>query len=118
MTVPGVDMRIVQQMLVRKEGELARMLRKPDGIVIERSADQMDEIQYASERDLAIGNVHRESRLLREVKAALQRVHDGSFGTCIECEIPISPKRLAVVPWALRCTKCQEVVDRDGRTHG
>ena len=46
----------------------------------------MDEIQYASERDLAIRNVDRDSALLRQVKAALRRIHDGSFGTCIECE--------------------------------
>jgi DnaK suppressor protein len=43
----------------------------------------MDEIQYASERDLAIRNVDRESTLLRDVKAALRRIHNGSFETCI-----------------------------------
>jgi hypothetical protein len=32
-----------------------------DGIAIEKSADQMDEIQYATERDLAMRNVDRES---------------------------------------------------------
>jgi RNA polymerase-binding transcription factor DksA len=61
----------------------------------------MDEIQYASERDLAIRNVDRESSLLRDVKGALRRIHDGSFGTCIECESMISPRRLAAVPWDL-----------------
>ena len=75
-----------QEILERKEAELVRVLRKRDGIAIEKSADQMDEIQYASERDLAIRNVDRESTLLREVKAALRRIHDGSFGTCIECD--------------------------------
>jgi DnaK suppressor protein len=74
----------------------------------------MDEIQYASERDLAILNVDRESALLRQVQAALRRILDGSFGTCLECECAISPKRLAAVPWALRCIGCQETTDRDG----
>ena len=75
----------------------------------------MDEIQYASERDLAIRNVDRESILLRDVKAALRRIHDGSFGACIECEWAISPKRLAAVPWASRCIECQDAADRDGQ---
>ena len=75
----------------------------------------MDEIQYASERDLAIRNVDRESSLLRDVKGALRRIHDGSFGTCIECESMISPRRLAAVPWASRCIQCQEVADGDGQ---
>ena len=90
----------IQEVLERKEAELVKELRTRDDIAIEKSADQMDEIQYASERDLAILNVDRESTLLREVKAALRRVHDGSFGICINCELAISPKRLAAVPWA------------------
>ena len=75
--------------------------------------DQMDEIQYASERDLAIRNVDRESALLRNVKAALRRIQDGSFGTCIECERAISPRRLGALPWASRCIRCQDNADRD-----
>ena len=104
-----------QETLKRKEAELAEVLRKRDDIAIEKSADQMDEIQYASERDLAIRNVDRESTLLRAVKASLLRILDGSFGTCIDCESAISPKRLAAVPWAPRCIQCQEGADKDGR---
>ena len=102
-----------QEILERKEAELARVLRNRDGIAIEKSADQMDEIQNAMGRDLAIRNVDRESHLLREVKAALRRMHDGSFGTCIECGEAISSRRLAAVPWAARCVQCQEAADRD-----
>jgi DnaK suppressor protein len=104
-----------QEILERKEAELVQVLRNRDGIAIEKSAEQMDEIQYASERDLAIQNVDRESTLLRQVRAALRRIHDGSFGTCIECEWAISPKRLAAVPWASRCIQCQEAADRNGQ---
>ena len=101
--------------LERKEAELVHVLQKRDGIAIEKSADQMDEIQYASERDLAIRNVDRESTLLRDVRSALRRIHDGSFGSCIECELAVSPKRLAAVPWAKRCIGCQEAADRGGQ---
>ena len=102
-----------QEILERRAIELLQLLRNRDGIAIEKSADQMDEIQYASERDLAMRNVDRESSLLRQVKAALRRIHDGSFGVCIECELAISPKRLAAVPWASRCIQCQDAADRD-----
>ncbi len=103
----------VAAILERKEAELVRVLRDRGSIAIERSADPMDEIQYASERDLAIGNVDRESTMLRNVRAALRRIQDGSFGTCLDCESEISPKRLAAVPWAPRCILCQEAADRD-----
>jgi len=104
----------IKDVLERKVAELAQLLRQRDGITIEKSADQMDEIQYASERDLAIRNVDRESTLLRQVKAALRRIHGGNFGICTDCESAISSKRLAAVPWAPRCIQCQETADRDG----
>jgi len=72
-----------QEILERKKAELDRVLRRRDDIAIEKSADQMDEIQYATERDLAIRNVDRDSTLLRQVRASLQRIQDGSFGACI-----------------------------------
>jgi len=100
-----------KESLERTEARLTEGLRNRDGIAIEKSADQMDEIQYASERDLAIQNVDRESILLRQVIAALRRVREGDFGICTECESPISPKRLAAVPWAARCIQCQEAAD-------
>jgi DnaK suppressor protein len=101
----------IKEILEQKEAELVGILRKRDGIAIEKSADQMDEIQYASERDLAILNVDRESVLLRQVIAALRRIHEGSFGICLDCESAISPKRLAAVPWASRCIQCQEAAN-------
>ena len=113
MKVVSTELGRIQEILVRKEAELDRELRRRDGIAIEKSADQMDEIQYATERELAMRNVDRESHLLLQVKAALARVRDGSFGTCAECESAISPRRLAALPWALLCIQCQEAADRD-----
>jgi DnaK suppressor protein len=107
------DMSGFLEILEQREAELVGVLRNRDGIAIEKSADQMDEIQCATERDLAIRNVDRESNLLRDVKDALRRIHDGSFGTCVECESAISPKRLAAVPWAACCIQCQEAAERD-----
>jgi DnaK suppressor protein len=103
-----------QAILEQKLTELAHVLRQRDGIAIEKSADPMDEIQYATERDLAIHNADLESNQLRDVRAALRRIRDGSFGTCIECDSAIGPKRLAAVPWASRCIKCQDAADQDG----
>jgi DnaK suppressor protein len=113
MNLAPTEMSAFQEILERKQAELVRVLRKRDDIAIEKSADQMDEIQFASERDLAIRNVDRDSALIRQVKASLRRIHDGSYGTCVECEEAISPKRLVAVPWAPRCIHCQNAADRE-----
>ncbi len=92
--------------------ELARVVRNREGIAIEKSPDALDEVQNAAERELAIRNLDRESALLRNVRAALRRIDEGTYGTCVHCEEEISPKRLAAVPWAPYCIQCQEMADR------
>jgi DnaK suppressor protein len=99
-------------LLEAKQTELAGGLRNREGIAIEKTADALDEVQLAGERELAIRNLDRESNLLRNVKAALVRMADGSYGTCLHCEEDISPKRLNAVPWTAYCIKCQEAADR------
>jgi len=98
--------------LVAKQTEIAAALRNRDEIAIEKASDAIDEVQLAGERELAIRNLDRESSLLRKVKAALARIADGSYGTCLHCDVEISPKRLNAVPWAPYCIKCQEAADR------
>src|SRR5208282_607337 len=45
---------------------------------------------------------------LKQINEALQRISEGTYGICAECEKPISPKRLQAVPWAKYCVACQE----------
>jgi len=99
-------------MLESKMAELASGLRNRDEIAIEKTPDALDEVQLAGERELAIRNLDREASLMRSVRAALFRINDGSYGTCLHCEEDIKPNRLNAVPWAAYCIRCQEAADR------
>jgi len=99
-------------MLEAKQAELSAGLRNREDIAIEKTPDAIDEVQLAGERELAIRNLDRESNLLRNVKGALVRVADGSYGVCMHCEEDIKIKRLDAVPWTKYCIKCQEAADR------
>jgi DnaK suppressor protein len=99
--------------LEAKQEDLAVSLRNRDEIAIEKTADAIDEVQLAGERELAIRTLDRESVLLRHVRAALGRLEDGSYGSCVHCEEEISPKRLNAVPWTPFCIRCQEAADRN-----
>jgi DnaK suppressor protein len=83
--------------------DLERDTRHRDQIAIEQSPDHVEDFERASERDIAISNIDRQSRLLQNGRAALLRIHEGSFGVCEDCEEQISSKRLSAVPWAARC---------------
>jgi DnaK suppressor protein len=107
------EMNRIRKTLEARQSELAKVLRNREGIAIEKSPDALDEVQHAAERELAIRNLDRESHLLRNVRAALRRMEEGSYGICLHCEEEISPKRLEAVPWAAYCIKCQEIADRN-----
>jgi DnaK suppressor protein len=101
-----------KEILEARQAELAEVLRNRDAITIEKSPDALDEVQNAAERELAIRNLDRESNLLRNVRAALRRIEEGTFGVCTHCEEEISPKRVNAVPWTPFCIACQEQADR------
>ena len=99
--------------LTTEAAELEHFTRRRDEIAVERSADQLEEIQAASQRALTVCNLDREFTQLRDARAALRRIEEGSFGICQECDQDIHPKRLAAVAWASFCIRCQEAVDRN-----
>jgi DnaK suppressor protein len=112
------ELKKFKETLEAKQAELEQFVRNREGIAIEKSPDALDEVQHAAERELAIRNLDRESQLLRNVRAALRRIDEGTFGVCLHCEEDISPKRLAAVPWTPYCISCQEIVDRNQSGEG
>jgi DnaK suppressor protein len=107
------NMKSVHKTLESKLREARAALGHRDGIIIEPAADPVDTTQQAADRELATQNLDRNAKLVRQILAAMDRVEDGSYGTCLECEEEISPKRLAVLPWAELCIHCQEKADGD-----
>jgi DnaK suppressor protein len=98
--------------LEARQVELIKALRNRADIVIEKTPDALDKVQFAGERELVIRNLDRESNELRSVRAALARIEDGSYGVCMHCEEEIKLKRLVAVPQTKYCIRCQEAADR------
>lgn len=108
----NAEIKKYRETLEAKQAELTYLLRNREGIEIEKSPDALDEVQRASEREFAIRTLDRESALLRNVRAALQRIKQDQFGVCMHCEEDISVKRMNAVPWTPYCIECQEQYDR------
>lgn len=43
---------------------------------------------------------------IRQIDAALCRIQNGTYGTCVKCGAKISPERLVAVPTAALCRNC------------
>jgi len=98
-------------LLLAKQMELSHSFRYRDEIVIEKAPDTLDEVQLMRERELAVQNLDRDSNLGRQIRDALSRISKGTYGVCLHCDEDISPKRMAAVPWAGFCIRCQEQID-------
>jgi len=71
-------------------------------------SDEGDLSQQHHEEWIFLNRNTIDMKLLREISAALQRIDGGAYGICMECDEPISSKRLDAVPWARYCVPCQE----------
>jgi len=54
-------------------------------------------------------------RTLRQIDAALARLHAGGYGACSSCSDAIPLARLQAVPFATQCVPCQERSERNSR---
>jgi DnaK suppressor protein len=99
--------------LQAKLAELTGVFRDRSELAIENSPDMLDAIQMTVNRDLLVERMNMCARTLSDVRAALQKLDNGAYGICEDCDETIGPRRLDAIPWAQVCVKCQE--DRDSR---
>jgi DnaK suppressor protein len=65
---------------------------------------------FEQQRDLALRE--RAETQLALVDAAIDRIENGTFGTCRRCGLPIAAERLEALPWAALCIDCQRLESR------
>lgn len=103
--------------LLAREAELVAEIGSAREAAIDAAAatgigatDVNDLEDQASKRErttLQDAEVRRDRTELADVRAALARFNDGTYGTCIDCAQPIDLQRLAAAPSAARCIVCQ-----------
>ena len=77
------------------------------GIAATDVNDLEDQASKRERTTLQDAEVQRDHNELGDVRAALVRLSNGTYGTCIDCAQPIDLQRLAAVPAAARCMACQ-----------
>lgn len=102
----GVDERLIDS--------LATSLEEVSG---DESSDQhmadVGTITHDRELDETIhGNTEH---LLAQVKRALAKMDDGTYGVCEHCGKPIEEDRLRAVPYATLCMSDQRLLERSGQ---
>jgi DnaK suppressor protein len=106
-----VDLRLAREVLEAQLKAATSSNGLSTSIRIHQVADLAEMTQEATERDVAVQILDRESAFVRRLRSALDRIQDGSYGICLQCEEEIAQKRLTAIPSAELCIQCQESAD-------
>ncbi len=68
----------------------------------------------AFEQEMSASLLQNERQMQTEVAAALDRIEQGTYGTCGRCGREIGKDRLQAVPYTLYCVDCAESAQDDG----
>ncbi len=99
--------------LKSKLEELLKLSGGREDLEIQAMADPLDQVRQSTDRDLAVEALNQQARSIREIRSALDRIEQGTYGECERCEEPIPPKRLDALPWARLCVKCQSKAEAE-----
>lgn len=94
---------------------LENLKNENPGTIEDETGEEMSDQHLADtatamhDRELDYGLTENEEEILNAIDAALQRMEDGTYGTCTSCGKPIGEERLEALPWAELCIDCAKL---------
>ena len=95
------------------EGRLVELLNQAGDTVSgmtttnENFPDPTDRASLEADRNFLLRIRDRESKLIKKIKQALERIENGTYGICESCGEEISVKRLKARPVTTQCIECK-----------
>lgn len=89
--------------------ELVGQIEKIEAHLANPLEKDSEERSIQLENDEVLGALDDAGRReLLQIRSALKRLDDGTYGQCVECDEPISKARLAALPATGLCIQCAE----------
>jgi DnaK suppressor protein len=101
--------------LLQKQLSLTDMVQRTESYGREKDQNTQDVADMAVEsytKEFNFGKSSGDRHMLQQIREALGRIEDKTYGTCINCENLIQPKRLEAVPWTGLCVQCQDLFEK------
>lgn len=107
--------------LLAEENRLLRRLSQAESNEKELGeqpvGDAADESVSGDLKEAQFRQADTDWRLLRQVREALPRIEQGTYGKCVVDGGPIEEKRLEAMPWTQYCMKHQSIRESDDPPH-
>jgi DnaK suppressor protein len=112
----------MRQILLKRRDALRKALAGDLSMLNElkdtAAGDLIDAALDSSYNELSSQLAEVESRELRHVEQALERIREGDYGLCERCSQRIPVARLNALPYATSCIECQREMEREGEAGG
>ena len=107
----------MRQILLKRRDALRKALAGDLSMLNElkdtAAGDLIDAALDSSYNELSSQLAEVESRELRHVEQALERIREGDYGLCERCSVKIPVARLNALPYSTLCIKCQREMETD-----
>ncbi|MGM0559357.1 MAG: TraR/DksA family transcriptional regulator [Myxococcota bacterium] len=97
--------------LINKSNLAAKEIRETDHATGGR--DSLDESTEEQTTSTQLRLADRDRNLFMKINHALERMDNGDYGYCEECEEPIEEKRLRARPVTTLCIDCKEAQEKE-----
>lgn len=111
----------IREALVNQRQQLLSVVQSTKSALAEKAVDLADVSDRASggfEDELSVGLMAIEAAQIDEIESAIERIDEGTYGLCVDCQKPIPRKRMEVLPFAQRCVVCEDARQRRARMAG
>jgi DnaK suppressor protein len=114
--MPKKDLEKYRRLLLEKKNSLSNDLAKTrnaeEETIEEATQDIADKAVSSYTREFLYSLSDTDRTTLVRIDEALERIDEGTYGTCVSCGQPMAEKRLTAVPWAPHCVECQELAEK------
>ncbi|MBF0120217.1 MAG: RNA polymerase-binding protein DksA [Desulfobacterales bacterium] len=104
------DLDYFKELLAR---QLEELMNQVDTTVLDMTSqkeifsDPTDRASHESDRNFMLRIRDRESKLIKKIQKAIERIYDNTFGICETCGEDISIDRLKARPVTTQCIECK-----------
>lgn len=100
-----------REMLLKERDSLVRQIKSLSAASLTSSRQAGEELADVGSddfiRETELHLMTEEGRRLALINVAIENLHGGNYGTCVDCSKPISMGRLKAKPYARLCIDCK-----------
>lgn len=78
----------------------------------QESVSFSDQIETGRFEHVRLGEIQIDRNTLNLIQQAEQRMSEGVYGVCLDCDEPIPRERMFALPMAIRCASCQDKFEK------